>query len=755
MDALEANPGAGFRRLPLAQLGEAEDGIERGADLVAHVGEELALDAGQLLRRLPRRFPGGVGLASLGDVLQGAHHLQAALAALHVEGVRHPAAGALLQHPVFEEMAPFGVEGLAHGLGHGFPVLRVDGLEEFGEAALVQVEQGVAAEGRQMAFQLRVVFPGPQAGGGDGQAQAGLAGPQFGGAGFHQLFQLVPVLLQFHLGLAQGLLGLLQLADVGEAGDDAVDLAVLHQGLVAQADVIGAPAGPVHRQLEAHRLALQRRLQVGQGLLEAVRRQQLLQGQAADALRRVAEEFGEFPVAQAHPQVPVVDGQAVAGVEHQLLVALLVEFGQLLVVDVDVHPHPGADAAVGQTQGHGAAVGPAPLAGMVAQAVVHLQDGVLAQGLAPAPGQFLLVFRVDGGQAQIAVGHAAAGVGLPGGGVLEDFAPGVAAPHDLGRGFHQGLVAGFRLQGLVLGLADGGDVGVGADDAAYLAVVADGHGAAEHVVPGAVLAAHAQDLLDAFPAGGAGGVAEDGHGPGQVVRVDELAPGLQAAGIFVFAVAEHGEPAGREVEGVAAQVPVPEAVVGGGEGQVEPFPDDLQLPLDALAPLLFLAFLDAAADGGHEPGQPVLEDEVGGAQPEQVHRVLVHEGAGDDDHRHLRLAPAYQVEGVLEGEAGNGVVAQHHVPVALLQGLVELVHIADVPGFHRDIPVAEAAGQEQVIAGHVLDDQDVQRREHGAASSQFFGGMLVASQYTPMRATVSANSPKSRGLRTKLLAPSS
>ena len=47
-------------------------------------------------------------------------------------------------------------------------------------------------------------------------------------------------------------------ASVQAAVMTGAELAERQQGLVAQADVIGAPAGPVHRQLEAHRLALQR-----------------------------------------------------------------------------------------------------------------------------------------------------------------------------------------------------------------------------------------------------------------------------------------------------------------------------------------------------------------------------------------------------------------------------------------------------------------------------------------------------------------
>ena len=47
-DADELVAGLQPDAVPLPELGEPEDGVERGADLVAHVGDELAAGAGQL-----------------------------------------------------------------------------------------------------------------------------------------------------------------------------------------------------------------------------------------------------------------------------------------------------------------------------------------------------------------------------------------------------------------------------------------------------------------------------------------------------------------------------------------------------------------------------------------------------------------------------------------------------------------------------------------------------------------------------------
>jgi hypothetical protein len=48
-DACQLGALAGARRIPQHDLGDAEDRVDRGADLMAHVGQELALDpAGRL-----------------------------------------------------------------------------------------------------------------------------------------------------------------------------------------------------------------------------------------------------------------------------------------------------------------------------------------------------------------------------------------------------------------------------------------------------------------------------------------------------------------------------------------------------------------------------------------------------------------------------------------------------------------------------------------------------------------------------------
>ena len=89
-----------------------------------------------------------------------------------------------------------------------------------------------------------------------------------------------------------------------------------------------------------------------------------------------------------------------------------------------------------------------------------------------------------------------------------------------------------------------------------------------------------------------------------VVRMHAGLPFRELVADLVLRVPEHALPAGREVERVGAEVPVPDAGVGAAHGQVEP----LLAPADRLDRLAFLG------DILHDPditGQRVADPDLG------------------------------------------------------------------------------------------------------------------------------------------------
>ena len=71
MDGIEVTSGVAVvpRIAPAQQLGEAENGVHRGADLVAHVGQEVALCLVGPHRRRSWPFEPDAVLLDLGDVV--------------------------------------------------------------------------------------------------------------------------------------------------------------------------------------------------------------------------------------------------------------------------------------------------------------------------------------------------------------------------------------------------------------------------------------------------------------------------------------------------------------------------------------------------------------------------------------------------------------------------------------------------------------------------------------------------------------
>src|SRR5690606_15392912 len=114
------------RHLLGQQPGVAEDAGERGADLVAHVREERALEAGHLLGRLARRDQLALELLPLRDVLPAVVHAGAA------GGLARHAAGAVAHPPVLavardDAELEVGVPPLLQAAQHGAASARDSG----------------------------------------------------------------------------------------------------------------------------------------------------------------------------------------------------------------------------------------------------------------------------------------------------------------------------------------------------------------------------------------------------------------------------------------------------------------------------------------------------------------------------------------------------------------------------------------------------------------------------------------------------
>ena len=136
---------------------------------------------------------------------------------------------------------------------------------------------------------------------------------------------------------------------------------------------------------------------------------------------------------------------------------------------------------------------------------------------------------------------------------------------------------------LFLGVLALGDVLVGAGhaiDAAGRVAQDEGPAAdpAERAVPVAHPELHPRQRLAALEVG-----AQLTPDALQVVGVDPLGPLLAPVGELVVLVAEHGLVAGREVDKVGVQVPVPQAVLGPLHRQLEPLLAFAQLLLGQLA----------------------------------------------------------------------------------------------------------------------------------------------------------------------------
>ncbi len=225
-DAAEDFPGFSPFVLPVAYLGQAQDRVQGGADLVAHVGEELAADPGQPLRLhqglLPRRF----ALQQHGDVGEAHHGADDLAVADHGMGGIGHRQGRAVGPPVDLVAVPH-QGAVAQGRHHGtlmlavalaVPVGVVDGPVYGPSDQLVRtIAQHGAGRRIDEGEEARRVHAEQAVGGGFQDQPYPLFGsPKFARALCDDLFQMVLVAFQF-------LFRQLALGDIGLGGDQALD----------------------------------------------------------------------------------------------------------------------------------------------------------------------------------------------------------------------------------------------------------------------------------------------------------------------------------------------------------------------------------------------------------------------------------------------------------------------------------------------------------------------------------------------------
>jgi hypothetical protein len=242
-----------------------------------------------------------------------------------------------------------------------------------------------------------------------------------------------------------------------------------------------------------------------------------------------------------------------------------------------------------------------------------------------------------------------------------------------------------------------GDVGLRAGDADRLAGAgADADAAAEHPAVAAVLVQHPVLVLEM------GGLAQDvGRQVGlqllDVVGMDPLHPVLGRLADLVALVAEHGLPPRREVDLAAAQVPVPEAVLGALDGERVALLAGLERPLGVVE---VRDVPEHALDAGHVAAGVVDR----GLDHADVEEVLAGRMVLLDGLEGLpRLDDAPVVLLVLPGERG-GEEVEVRAPE----------HLLEAPADRRaELGVGEGEAPLQVLAddvlGQVLDERVVER----------------------------------------------
>ena len=256
-----------------------------------------------------------------------------------------------------------------------------------------------------------------------------------------------------------------------------------------------------------------------------------------------------------------------------------------------------------------------------------------------------------------------------------------------------------------LGAAAIGDVRERARHPCHLGVAAaDREAAAEHPAPGSIGVAH--PVLGFQMRCMPGDVRVDRRPQAQhIVAVHEVKPGGWILVARALGLAQDRAPAWREVDPIAPQIPVPDAVVRGPHGERVSL-----LALDQVVerPLMADRISDRALQSG---GLEVLLDEVvGDPEGSRLQIDLVVAGPGEDDHRRPRArreSLPHQLEAGVPAEA----VIDHVDVVPLLADRLERLGELGAPVKReaRAILGGEHVAGDQVVVLVVLDQQDAQR----------------------------------------------
>ncbi len=236
--------------------------------------------------------------------------------------------------------------------------------------------------------------------------------------------------------------------------------------------------------------------------------------------------------------------------------------------------------------------------------------------------------------------------------------------------------------------------------------VADGQATGKHPPPRAVGVLHA--VLRLHVRGLSGQMAGDRLAqPGDVVRMDELEPGVRRVVRGRLGLAEEGTPAGREVHPVGLEVPVPDAIVDGAGGKGIALLCAGQLPEG-------LVVADGVADRALERQRVelLLQEEVRHADARCLQIDLVVGLAGQHDDRcgwPTRKSRAHQVEAGVLTEA---VVDQIDTVALFAHDRLRCLEVrAPVENEAGSVLLAKQVTRDQVVILVILDEEDRHRAD--------------------------------------------
>ena len=152
---------------------------------------------------------------------------------------------------------------------------------------------------------------------------------------------------------------------------------------------------------------------------------------------------------------------------------------------------------------------------------------------------------------------------------------------------------------------------------------------------------------------------------------------------------------------------------------------ELLLRLETLA--MFLRRQQRALHGRGEPIEAILEQVIRRARVQAAHRLLLADGAGHDDERHIQPALFQQRERLQPCEFRHRVIADDDVPRPAAQRRRHGLRRVHALVLGQEIADAQHAEHEQGIVFHVLHQQDSQGPAH--CGFLFWGGAsLITNQ---------------------------